>query len=95
MTESEIKIEARLYALEWMVSSAMLSVILSSGITAETFLETARQQMKEGAQLHPFPSLRDPALSDQMSAEFETALDNLSSMQMLLLAKLREHQRGS
>lgn len=78
MTEDEIiKSEMRLYALEAFVVNACAIACLQLANPRE-IVAKIRQQMIEGARMHGFPV--DPAISDHLSAELESALDRLASM---------------
>jgi hypothetical protein len=86
MTEAEIRAEARLYALECVVCQMFALLQLQiAGVDALSALEQQRKQAVHGARQKAFPELDDPALSDLMSAELETAVDRLASMVRALL----------
>ena len=86
MTEDEIRAEARLYALECVVCQMFALLHLQiAGTGALSALERQRQQAIQGAKQKTFPELRDPGLSDLMSAELEAAVGRLADMEKALL----------
>jgi hypothetical protein len=86
LTEEQIKAECRLYALEWAVSMLFSAQFQQMGAAGVQMLEQTRQQALEGARGKTFPAL-DPAMSDLLSAELESAVDRLLSMAKEFLAK--------
>ena len=84
MTEDEIKHEARLRAIEWLTClthAVLLKTISDSPL--ET-LTQAKSDFLEGLRSKAFPHL-DPAMSDALSAELETAAETLlTSVQRFL-----------
>jgi hypothetical protein len=85
-TEEKIKAECRVYALGWAVSVLFASQFRQMGDAGPAMLERARQQALEGARLQTFPNF-DPAMSDLLSAELESAVDRILGMAKEFLAK--------
>jgi hypothetical protein len=86
MSEEQIKAECRLYAIEWAVSILFATSFKQMGAAGPAMLGQVRQQALEGARKKTFPDL-DPAMSDLLSAELETAVDHLLGMAKEFLAK--------
>jgi hypothetical protein len=85
-TLKEIETECRLYALEWYVCLLHAANYVQMGEAGPAMLEQARQQAIRGVRQKTFPAF-DPAMSDLLSAELETAVDRLLGMTKELLAK--------
>jgi hypothetical protein len=85
-TEDDIKAECRIYAVEWAVSLLLAAQFLQMGDEGAAMLERARQQALQGARRKAFPDL-DPAMSDLLSAELESAVDRLLGMTKEFVAK--------
>lgn len=71
MTEAEIKAEARLLALEYLVIDLMRKNFLLSGATVEQ-LRAAQKRFLETLRMQTFGG--DPGWSDLVAAEFEDAV---------------------
>jgi hypothetical protein len=84
--EDDIKAECRLYAVEWAVSLLFAAHFRQHGSAGPLLLEEARQQALESARHQTFPSF-DPAMSDLLSAELESAVDRILGMAKAFLAK--------
>jgi hypothetical protein len=82
--EIEIKAECRFYALEVMFCRLLATTFRQMGAAGDAMLEETRQQSLEGARQQTFPAL-DPAMSDLVSAELESAIDRLLGMTKSLL----------
>lgn len=81
VTESEIKAEMRLYALECVVCQMMASTLVqAAGPAALSALERQRSDTLVGAQEKTFPEFRDAAISDAASAELEAAAARLADL---------------
>jgi hypothetical protein len=86
LTEDELKSECRLYAVEWVAALLFAAHFRQMGDDGPAFLEQARQQALAGARQKTFAGL-DPAMSDLLSAEIESAVDRLLGMAKAFLAK--------
>jgi hypothetical protein len=95
MTASEVKLEARLRALEWTVCQVMVAIIYQTASDASSFLGEMHKNTIEAARQQTFPELADPAMSDLMAAEFETAVSRLAAMQGQLAEELGKLRGGS
>jgi hypothetical protein len=68
----------RLIAIENLVANAWAVLCLQAGpSTALATFEAARKQMLQGAHNQTFPDV-DPAMSDLLSAELESAIDRMA-----------------
>jgi hypothetical protein len=76
--EQAIKAEMRLWALECLVCN-ILAMIAASQSDPNELMQKTRDQMISGARQHAFPEV-DPAMSDLLSAELETAITRLMDM---------------
>ncbi|WP_027055704.1 hypothetical protein [Mesorhizobium erdmanii] len=82
MNEDELKGEVRLYALEWMICQ-MASVLLRASGDPAGILAKTREQALAGARQKTFANV-NPAVSDLLSAELESAVDRLLTMTQTL-----------
>jgi hypothetical protein len=82
--EVEIKAECRFYALEMMFCRLLATTFRQMGAVGDAMLEETRRQSLEEARRQTFPAL-DPAMSDLVSAELESAIDRLLGMTKSLL----------
>jgi hypothetical protein len=94
MTEDEIKLEARLFAIEAAVCQLLVALLFQSDDDPLAALEIQRKQWLAGAKQKTFPELGDPALSDLMSAELEAAVDRLAGMEEALLKDMLRRLRN-
>jgi hypothetical protein len=79
MNEQAIKVEMRLLVLELMVSSLLTALCLQvNDADPSAALMTLTKTITEGARRQVFSHLKDPALSDLYSAEFEAAATQLT-----------------
>jgi hypothetical protein len=88
--EDAIKAEMRLWALEVLVCNLFAVSLIATGRPGALFSQV-RQQILQGAKLKTFSGV-DPALSDLLSAELETAVDRLLEMAS---AQIPAHLRGN
>lgn len=79
MTEEEIKLQMRLYAVEILAVNLLALSCLQAQDPHEA-VARARRGMIDGARGHAFHGLEDAAMSDLFSAELETAADRLMEM---------------
>jgi hypothetical protein len=79
MDKKEIEIETRLYALEIFAANQLSISCLTSGLDPAKMLATIKKQLIEGAQKQTFSDY-DPAMSDLLSAELESAVSLLIEM---------------
>lgn len=84
--EDDIKAECRLYAVEWLVCLMFAAQFHQIGAAGPTMLDRARRQALESARRQTFPVF-DPAMSDLVSAELESAVDRILGMAKEFLAK--------
>jgi hypothetical protein len=84
MDEESIKIQMRLYCVEWLCASTTAAILKSTGRGEEVFSEM-RTHAVAGARHQSFSD--DPAMSDYLSAELESALDRLLGMTRFFLGK--------
>jgi hypothetical protein len=97
MTENELRLQMRIYALEVLAVNLLSISCLASGLDPRSVLAQVKQQMLEGARRQTFPDLADPAMSDLASAELETAVEILMEMakqQIDVVPKAREKKLG-
>ena len=85
MDEERLKMDVRLYCAEWLASSTLALLLKASGNADELFA-AIRTQALDGAKKKAFPSA-DPAMSDLLSGELETAMDRLLGMTGYFLGK--------
>jgi hypothetical protein len=76
--ESDIKSDMRLWAVETLVVNLMTIMCVTEGNPLE-LAERTRAQMLAGARQRTFPEA-DPATSDLLSAELESAVERLMGM---------------
>jgi hypothetical protein len=91
MLEQSVKDEMRLYVMEYFVASLWAMSALQTP-SPEVFWKRTKEQIIAGAQRTTFPKLADPAMSDLLSAELESAATHLASMvdaQIDLVLKVR------
>jgi hypothetical protein len=74
-TEKEIKLEARLTAIEYMVANALAMLHHAFGSTPKQII-ASHDQAKERLRTEAIPGL-DPAQSDMFVAEIQTAVENI------------------
>jgi hypothetical protein len=77
MDEKEIKLEARLTAIEHLLTNLYRITYQLAGFSSET-IEAAHEQALKGLQVETFQGL-DPALSDLWAAEIHDAISRLLS----------------
>lgn len=88
MTESEIRLEARLSAIEYLLSDLWVKwYILNEATTAR--VEKAHKETVERLRIKGFPGM-PAALGDAFSAELESATADILSMQRAMLAEVNE-----
>lgn len=88
MTEEQLKIEARLTAIEYVLSDLCAKWSLANRASPEK-VTAAHHATIERLKIETFPGL-DPATADAFAAEFEDAVSNILSMQRALLIGLYE-----
>lgn len=88
MDDAAIKLETRIWALECLFSLQMAGAHAGAIDPAKSFAEM-RDALVAKARAQAFPKL-DPAMSDHLSAEFETAIARLLDMQRVWLGLPRE-----
>lgn len=74
--EDTIKNETRLFALETIVCQTVATLYSTM---PRAIFDAVQKQAIDGAKTHAFPGF-DPAYSDLVSAEFQSALENLYGM---------------
>jgi len=79
MNEREIKAEARLMAIEFVLNDLCIRFHRSIGATAEQIV-AAHQKCSENLRNDTYPGA-DPVLSDLAAAEIEEAVSRLLAMQ--------------
>jgi hypothetical protein len=94
MTEEAIKFEMRLSAIEYLLCKAYLVLMLSQGQLNPANFDQFAKDFVAGAAEQKFP-VGDPALSDHVSAEWETAIERLINMQKDLLAQVLPKGSGT
>jgi hypothetical protein len=77
--EDELRLQIRVYAVEILAINLLATSCLQASSDPSTLIATVRQQMLQGAKV-PFPGIDDPALSDMLSGELESAVDRLMEM---------------
>jgi hypothetical protein len=92
MDETSLKNDVRLYALEVMVANLWAINLIGSG-HPQQFLEQIRHQMMNAARNATVPSA-DPATSDLLAAELESALDRLLRMVDEQIGVVLRRQQG-
>jgi hypothetical protein len=96
MTEEELRGQMRLYAVE-ILAVNLLAISCLMTPKPQELVAKVRQQMIDGARTHTFPGLDDPAMSDLLSAELESAADRLMEMasaQIDVVLQGRERNKG-
>lgn len=89
MSEKEVKIEARLATVEYMLQRLYFITYAANGVTSEQ-IEKAHASLREQHLTQTFPS-DDPAISALASGETEEALsDFLSGLEKLLKTEGRK-----
>lgn len=86
MNEDDLKLEARLTAIEYLLSDLWAKWYAANGATNERVAK-AHKDCLERLHLEGFPGM-DPALGDAFSAELEDAVAAILSMQREMVAGL-------
>jgi hypothetical protein len=85
MDEAAIKLEMRLSAIEFLLCKIHLTMALQSGVQPQNFNRFAKEFV-EGAAEQKFP-VKDGALSDLFSAEWQAAIEHLIDFEREILAR--------
>lgn len=86
MNESELKLEARLTAIEYILSDLFVKwYMLNNATNAQ--IKQAHEQAVHRLKLETFPGI-DPSMSDAFAAELEEAVSEILLMQRHMLASL-------
>jgi hypothetical protein len=86
MDEAKLKLEARLTAIEYLLSDLFVKWYAINGATNARIAE-ARADTANHLKTQTFPGV-DPAMSDLFAAEFEEAVSAILLMQRQMLANL-------
>lgn len=78
MLEDAVRLEMRIYVLEYFISSLWAMTCLQTSTPME-FWERTRTEMMEGVRKKTFPQV-DAARSDLLSSELESAATHLASL---------------
>jgi hypothetical protein len=84
MTEAAIRVQARLYAIEYLLSDLWTKWYLFKNATNER-VASAHTETIDHLKVQTFPGM-DPAEADAFSAELEIAVSDILEMQRLMLA---------
>jgi hypothetical protein len=93
MEKSDVDIEARLYALELMVANLLSILCVTTSQNPAGMIAKVKIQMVDGVKNMTLPDYQDPAMSDLVSAEIESALAVLVSMASAQIADFRRSLR--
>ena len=88
MNESELRLGARLAAIEYLLSDLWVKLYMLSGATNAKVEATHIDTIERLTKL-TFPGM-DPALGDAFAAELEEAVAHILSMQRTMLADLNK-----
>ncbi|RWQ39715.1 MAG: hypothetical protein EOS82_32285 [Mesorhizobium sp.] len=75
MPENEIRLEARLTAIEYVITEMAKTVYVQAGLTSDHF-RIMRENAREKLMAETFPGI-DAALADHMGAEIADEVDRL------------------
>ncbi|EHK75210.1 hypothetical protein SM0020_24920 [Sinorhizobium meliloti CCNWSX0020] len=94
MTEDEIRLEARLTAIEYMIGHTLSRFYFVSGISDEQ-LDAAEVKGRRALAATTFPGV-DPAIADHFSAEIQENVERINGIARDMLTDIREKAlRGS
>ena len=85
--QDKVQIEMRLSALEYLMTKLFVAHIVSAGFSDEK-IQKYFDDLREGAAKQIFPGF-DPAISDYVTSEWESAIASLLDAQKRMLAQFR------
>jgi hypothetical protein len=87
MTENELRLEARLAAIEYMIGHSLSRFYFTAGVTDDQ-LDAAEARGRETLAATSFPGV-DPALADHFSAEIQENIERLQGIARDMLKDIR------